>query len=343
MTLLKESGRAVKLRSIAQSLGCTLNGDGDIEIVGVSGIDEAGPDQLTFVANPRYASSARTTRAGAIIVADAFPDIPTPTLRGPDPYLAFARSIELFYQAPKPAPGTDPTARIAGSAAIGTNPSIGPYVVIDDDVTIGDDAVIEAFTRIGCGTTIGDRFRTHSHVSVREYCVIGNDVILQDGVRIGSDGYGYAKQDDGTYRKIVQSGIVVLEDDVEVGANATIDRATVGETRIGRGAKIDNLVQVGHASKVGENTMLCALVGLSGSATVGRDVILAGQVGVNGHIEIGDGVIATGKSGITGSVESGKMISGFPALDNRLWLRCAAVFKRLPELLKRINNLENNR
>ena len=330
----------MKLRSIAETLGCVLNGDGDIEITGVAAIDKAGPKQLTFVANPRYAPSARTTRAGAILVTDAFPDIPTPTLRGPNPYLSFARSIELFYSAPKPEPGIDPTARIANSASIGANASIGPYVVIEDDVTIGDDAVIEAFTRIGHGTKIGARVRTHSHVSVREYCVIGNDVILQDGVRIGTDGYGYAKQDDGTYYKIPQSGIVVLEDNVEVGANATIDRATVGETRIGRGAKIDNLVQIGHASTVGENTLLCALVGVSGSAQIGRDVVLAGQVGVNGHIEIGDGVIATGRTGITGSVAKGKMVSGFPAIDNRLWLRCAAVFKRLPELLKRLDALE---
>ncbi len=330
----------MKLRSIAETLGCVLTGDGDIEITGVAAIDKAGPKQLTFVANPSYAPSARTTRAGAILVKDAFPDIPTPTLRSPNPYLAFARSIELFYTAPRPEPGTDPTARIADSASIGANASIGRYVVIEDDVTIGDDAVIEAFTRIGRGTKIGARIRTHSHVSVREYCVIGNNVILQDGVRIGTDGYGYAKQDDGTYYKIPQSGIVVLEDNVEVGANATIDRATVGETRICRGAKIDNLVQVGHASTVGENTLLCALVGVSGSAQIGRDVVLAGQVGVNGHIEVGDGVIATGRTGITGSVAKGKTVSGFPAIDNRLWLRCAAVFKRLPELLKRLDALE---
>jgi UDP-3-O-[3-hydroxymyristoyl] glucosamine N-acyltransferase len=179
-------------------------------------------------------------------------------------------------------------------------------------------------------------------VSVREYSVLGNNVILQDGARIGSDGYGYAKQDDGTYYKIVQSGIVVLEDDVEVGANATIDRATVGETRIKRGAKIDNLVQIGHASTVGENTLLCSQVGLGGSSKIGRDCVLTGQVGVAGHLEIGDGVVATAQTGIPNSVEAGQMISGYPAIDNRLWLKSSAVFKRLPELLRRVAALERN-
>src|SRR5262249_14425954 len=174
----------------------------------------------------------------------------------------------------------------------------------------------------------------------REFCRIGNNVTLQDGAKIGADGFGYAKKDDGSYHKIVQSGIVVLEDDVEVGANATIDRGTIGVTRIRRGAKIDNLVQVGHASDVGENTLLCAQVGLGGSSKIGRDVILTGQVGVAGHLEIGDRVVATAQTGIPSSVEAGKVISGYPAIDNKLWLKCSAVFKRLPELLKRIEALE---
>ena len=338
---LKESEH-VELRLIAERLGCTLRGDGDTEIVGVSGIEEAAPNQLTFVSNRKYAASARTTRAGAILVAGDFPEIDTPTLRTPNPYLAFARSIEFFYRAPEPRREIDDTARIARSARIGEGASIGAYVVIDDDVTIGTNATIGPFTHVGHGAQIGDGFQAHSHVSVREYSVLGNNVILQDGARIGSDGYGYAKQDDGTYYKIVQSGIVVLEDDVEVGANATIDRATVGETRIKRGAKIDNLVQIGHASTVGENTLLCSQVGLGGSSKIGRDCVLTGQVGVAGHLEIGDGVVATAQTGIPNSVEAGQMISGYPAIDNRLWLKSSAVFKRLPELLRRVAALERN-
>src|SRR4029079_15447615 len=178
------------------------------------------------------------------------------------------------------------------------------------------------------------------NVSVREYCQIGNNVILQDGVKIGTDGYGYAKQDEGSYYKIVQAGIGVLEDDVEVGANSTIDRSTIGETRIRSGAKIDNLVQVGHASVVGENSLLCAQVGLAGSSKIGRNVILTGQVGVAGHLEMGDGVVVTAQSGIGHDVEAGKIVSGSPEMDNRIWLRSTAIFKRLPELLKRIEALE---
>ena len=343
MDLSEEENGQLKLRLIAQKLGCTLHGDAEREITGVSGIEEAGPEQITFVSNRRYAASARTTKAGAVLVTEDFPEIPAPTLRTPNPYLAFARSIELFYEAPVPPRVVDSTARVSALARIGTGASIGAYVVIDDDVTIGENATIGAFTHIGQGAQIGDNLRTYSHVSVREYCLIGSNVILQDGARIGSDGYGYAKKDDGSYHKIVQSGIVVLEDDVEVGANATIDRATIGETRIRSGAKIDNLVQVGHSSVVGENTLLCAQVGLGGSSRIGRDVVLTGQVGVAGHLEIGDGVIATAQTGIPNSVEAGKMISGYPAIDNRLWLKCSAVFKRLPELLKRVDRLEKGR
>ena len=332
----------MKLEVIAEKLGCALDGDPETEITGVSGIDEAGPDQLTFVSNRKYAANARTAQAGAILVTEDFPKLQTPTLRTPNPYLAFARSIELFYTPPQREANIDPTARIAASASIGPNASVGPYAVIEDDVEIGNDATIGPFTHIAKGTRIGESFRTYSHVSVREYSLIGNNVILQDGARIGSDGYGYAKQDDGSYYKIVQSGIVVLEDDVEVGANATIDRATVGETRIRRGAKIDNLVQVGHASVVGENTLLCAQVGLGGSSKIGKDVVLTGQVGVAGHLEIGDGVIATAQTGIPNSVEAGTMVSGYPAIENRLWLKCSAVFKRLPELLKRLEALEKS-
>jgi len=213
-------------------------------------------------------------------------------------------------------------------------------VVIEDDVEIGKNCTLSPFVHISRGARIGDNFKAYSQVSVREFCRIGNNVILQDGVKVGTDGYGYAKKDDGSYYKIVQSGIVVIEDDVEVGANSTIDRATIGETRIRRGAKIDNLVQVGHASDVGEDTLLCAQVGLAGSSKIGRSVILTGQVGVAGHLEIGDRVVATAQTGIPNSIEAGKVVSGYPAIDNKQWLKSSAVFRRLPELLKRIEALE---
>jgi UDP-3-O-[3-hydroxymyristoyl] glucosamine N-acyltransferase len=332
----------VKLKDIANRLACALDGDGDAEIKGVVGIDEAEPGHLTFVSNPKYAAKARSTRASAVIVAPDFPAIPVATLRHINPYLIFARAIELFYQIPATAPGIHESARIAGTAEIGENASIGPYVVVDDGVKIGKNCTLHPFVHIAHGASIGHNFKAYSHVSVREYCRIGNNVTLQDGAKIGADGFGYAKQADGSYYKIVQSGVVVLEDDVEVGANATIDRGTIGETLIRRGAKIDNLVQVGHASTVGENTLLCAQVGLGGSSKIGRDVILTGQVGVAGHLEIGDRVVATAQTGIPNSVEADKVISGYPAIENRLWLKCSAVFKRLPELLKRVEALEKS-
>lgn len=333
----------MKLAQIAARLDCVLNGNGDIEITQVVGIDDAGPGHLTFVSNPKYAAKARTTRASAVIVSPEFPEIPAATLRHANAYLTFARAVELFYEAPQQPRGIDSSARISPSAKIGAGASIAPFVVIEDDVQIGENCTIHPFVHISRGARIGDRFKAYAHVSVREFCRIGNNVILQDGARIGTDGYGYAKQDDGSYYKIVQSGIVVLEDDVEVGANAAIDRATIGETRVRRGAKIDNLVQIGHASEVGEDTLLCAQVGLGGSSKIGRNVTLTGQVGVAGHLTVGDGVFATAQTGIPNSVEPDAVISGAPAIENKLWLKSSALFKRLPELLKRIEALEKDK
>jgi UDP-3-O-[3-hydroxymyristoyl] glucosamine N-acyltransferase len=327
----------MKLSDIAQRLGLRLEGGSPAqEITGVAGIEEAGPGQLTFVANPRYAATARTTRASAVIVADDFPAISTATLRGKNPYLAFARAIELFYQAPRYEAGVHPTAAVHPTAKIGENAHIGPYVVIDRDVEIGKNSVLLAHAVVYPGAKIGDNFFAHAHAVVREHCRLGSNVVLQNGAVVGADGFGFAKDEAGTWSKIVQSGPAVLEDEVEVQANACIDRASIGETRIGRGTKIDNLVQVGHGSSVGSNTLLCAQVGLAGSTEVGHDVILAGQVGVAGHCKIGDRVIATAQSGIPNDVPPGTTVSGYPAIENKLWLRCVAVFNRLPELAKAV-------
>jgi UDP-3-O-[3-hydroxymyristoyl] glucosamine N-acyltransferase len=325
----------MKLADIATALGARLeNGSPDTEITGVSGIEEAGPGHLTFVANSKYASAAKTAKAGAVIVAENFPLIASPTLRSANPYLAFAKAIELFYQPPTYEPGIHPTAVIHPSAKIGGNAHIGPYAVVSKDVRLGKNAVLLAHVVVYAGARIGDNFFAHAHAVVREHCRLGDSVVLQNGVVIGSDGFGFAKDDSGRWNKIMQSGPAVVEDDVEVQANACIDRASVGETYIGRGAKIDNLVQVGHGSRVGENTLLCAQVGLAGSTDVGNDVILAGQVGVAGHCSIGDGAIATAQTGIPSDVAAGAIVSGYPAIDNKLWLRCSAVFSRLPEIAK---------
>jgi len=330
----------MKLSDIAAALGASLeNADPSTEITGVAGIEEAAAGQITFVANPKYAGDARKTRASAVIVSEDFPEIPTGMLRSKNPYLAFARAINLFYSSPSYQPGVHPTAVIAASAEIGANAHIGAYVVVEDDVKLGDDAVLLPHVVVYRGARIGQRFFAHAHAVVREYCTIGNDVILQNGVVVGCDGFGFARDAD-HWEKIMQSGPTVLEDNVEVQANSCIDRASIGETRIGRGAKIDNLVQVGHGSGVGENTLLCAQVGLAGSTVVGKNVILAGQVGVAGHCNIGDGVIVTAQSGTHGDIAPGTMVSGSPAFDHKQWLRAVGLFSRFPELAKTIRKLE---
>ncbi len=334
----------MKLSKIASTLGARLEGE-DAEITGVAGIEEAGPGQLTFVANPKYAAAARTTKASAVVVKDDFPAIAAAALRCANPYLAFARAIELFYHPPRYPVGIHSTAVVDPSAKIGKHASIGAYVVIGEDVIIGDNCVLLPHAVIYRGARIGHHFFAHAHAVVREFCQLGDNVVLQNGAIVGADGFGFAKDDTGRWQKIVQSGPAVLESDVEVQANACVDRASIGESRIRRGAKIDNLVQVGHGSEVGEDTLLCAQTGLAGSTVVGRNVILAGQVGVAGHCRIGDGVIATAQSGIPNDVEPGKMVSGYPAMDNKQWLRCVAVFNKLPELAKavrRTGKIEEN-
>ena len=329
----------MKLSEIAKELGARLeNGAADPEIKAVSGIESAGPGELTFISNPKYAPLARTTKAAAIIVSEDFPaptgdtSNQTALLRSKNAYLDFARALELFYQPPHYAPGIHSTAVVDRSANIAPDAHVGPYVVIGEDVEIGEGAVLLAHSVIYRGVKIGNNFFAHSHAIVREFCRIGNNVVLQNGVVVGGDGFGFAKDNEGHWHKIVQSGPTVIDDDVEIQANSCIDRASVGETRIRRGAKIDNLVQVGHGSTVGQDTLLCAQVGLAGSTDVGNRVILAGQVGAAGHCKIGDGAIAVAQAGIR-DVPPGAIVGGSPAIDNKLWLRCVAAYSRLPELV----------
>lgn len=330
----------MKLADIATALGARLEGDGDLNITGVTGIEEAEPGQITFVSNPKYAAAAKTTRASAVIVDEAFPAISAATLRCKNPYLAFAHAIDLFYKAPRYALGVHPTAVIHPSAKIGTNAHIGAYVVIDEDVVIGDNAVILPHVVIYRGVKIGNDFFAHAQSVVREYCELGDGVILQNGVIVGADGFGFAKNDQGKWEKIAQSGPTILENNVEIQANACVDRASVGETRIKSGAKIDNFVQVGHGSIVGENTLVCSQTGLAGSTEVGNDVILAGQVGVAGHCKIGSGVVVYAQSGIHGDIPDGSVLSGSPAFDARQWLRATTAYNKLPELVRAVRALE---
>ena len=317
-----------------------MRGDAELEVTGVKGIEDAGPTEVTFVANPKYGGLARTTRAVAVLVEPDFPEIATATLRLKNPYLAFSRTLALFYQPPVYAPGIHPTAVIDPSAVIGKSAHIGAYVVIGAGARVGDYVTLLPHVVIYQGVTVGDNFFAHAHSVVRENCILGDHVTLENGVIIGGDGFGFAKNEAGHWEKIPQSGPVKIGNHVDVQANACIDRATVGATEIGDGAKIDNLVQIGHGSHVGENTLICSQTGLAGSSVVGKNVILAGQAGVAGHCAVGDGVILTAQSGISHDIPAGKVISGSPGFDNRVWLRAVTIFQRLPELLKRLDRVE---
>jgi UDP-3-O-[3-hydroxymyristoyl] glucosamine N-acyltransferase len=325
----------MKLSALATALGVTLqNGSPETEITGLNGIEQAGPKELTFVSNPKYAVAARTTRAAAVIIGEDFPAIPTAMLRAKDPYLTFARALELFHPARRYAAGVHPTAVLHAAAKIGTGAHIGPFVVVDEDVEIGANAVLLAHVVIYRGVKIGANFFAHSHAIVRENCRIGNNVLLQNGVVVGADGFGFAKTAEGKWHKIPQPGPVVIEDDVEVQANSCIDRASVGETRIGRGVKVDNLVQVGHGTRVGEDALLCAQVGLAGSTEIGNRAILTGQVGVVGHCKVGENAIVTPQSGVAHDIAAGAFVSGAPAVDHKLWLKYSAILPKLPEIVR---------
>ncbi len=303
-------------------------------------MEQAGPGQVTFLANPKYAPKVKNTRAAAILVSNPLPDLPIATLISANPYLDFARALALFYQPPVPGPGIHPLAFVDPTAEVGENASIGPFAVVGARVKLGRNAVLHPHAVIYEGAEIGDDFLAHSHTAVREFCRIGHRVILQNGVVIGGDGYGFAKRKDGAHQKIVQSGITVLEDDVEIQTLSSVDRATMGETRVKRGAKIDSLVQIGHASVVGEDNIICAQTGLAGSSILEKNVLLAGQVGVSGHLTIHDNVIVYAQSGIGGDVAAGSIISGSPAFDNKDWLRAITAFQKLPDLLKTVRQLQ---
>ena len=336
----------MKLQELAVKLGCRLEGNPGTEITGVAGIDSAETGQVTFLANRRYFPQLKTTRASAVLVEEGVKLEreaglgALAALRTANPYLAFAKAIELFYEAPVYKPGIHATAVIAESAKIGERAHIGPYCFVDEEAEIGDDAVLHSFVTIYRGAKIGENFLAHAHAVVREGCRIGDRVILQNGVVIGGDGLGFAKQADGSWYKMAQSGPAVIEDDVEVQANACVDRATVGETRIGRGTKIDDLVLVGHASQVGAHTMLCGQVGLAGSTKIGDGCILAGQVGTAGHLTVGDGAVLTAQSGVPNDVPARALYSGYPAVENRQWLKMMAALNRLPELQRKVQKLE---
>lgn len=333
----------MKLAELATQTGARLEheGEAELEIGGAAGLDEASPGQVTFLSNPRYTPRVQTTRASAIYVGESVEvGRAIAVLRARDPYLAYTRALRLFHPEPEfkpfvhPSAVIDPTAQVADDVWIGACACVGRDVQIASNVRIFPNATIYDDVRIGEGSVI------HSGAVLREGTQLGARVVVHNNAVIGSDGFGYAKDEEGRWLKIPQTGIVVVEDDVEIGAGTTIDRASVGETRILRGAKIDNLVQVGHSCTVGEDTLLCAQVGLAGSSHIGRRVILAGQAGVAGHLTIGDDAVVTAKSATSHDVPPGKVISGIPAFDNRDWLRSTSAFRRLGEMQRTLRSLE---
>ena len=330
----------MKLRELADRLECRLEGDGDVEITRVSGIQEAQPGDVTFLANSKYEKALASTKASAVILKDGAPAAPCAMLRARDPYLAFARAVGLFAPVSRPAPGIHALAAIAAGAQLGADVSVGPFVVIGEGARIGDRTVIYPNVTIGPDASIGNDCMVHSNVAIRERCTIGNRVTLQNGVVIGGDGYGFVRRGDGTHEKIPQVAAVVIEDDVELGANTTVDRPAVGETRIKAGAKIDNLVQIAHGVTVGRNVLMAAQVGIAGSTDIEDDVVFGGQVGVGGHLTIGRGAIAVGQSGVTNSLDAGAFVAGYPAIDSREWRKASVLFRRLPEIKRRIEQLE---
>ena len=339
----------MKLGKLARLLGAELRAGldspasvelHDIDITGVAGLEDAGPSEISFLANPRYASVAQRTRAAAVLVEPGFAELPAPALRIANPYLAFAVALDLFYRPPAYPPGVHPTAVIDPSVTLPADIHVGPYVVVGASVRLREATVLLAHTVLYPDVEAGPGLFCHAHAVVREGTRLGARVMLGNGAVVGADGFGFARDEAGAWRKIAQSGRAVIGDDVEIQANSCIDRASIGETRVDAGVKIDNLVQVGHGSSVGERTLLCAQVGLAGSSRIGKDVILAGQVGVAGHLTIGDRAIATAQTGIPGDVPAGETVSGYPAIPNRQWLRAVTAFSRLPEMLRRLARLE---
>ena len=331
----------MKLSQIALALACELDGDPNLEITGIATIETAQTGDLTFLSNARYKRALASTRASAVILRDLTDRPPKlAAVVSPNPYLTFAQALPLFHQPVAHPPGIHPLAVIAPTARIGVNVSIGPFSVISDHVSIADNVTILSHTSIYPEAQIGEGSFIHSHCVIRERCRLGRRVILQNGAIIGSDGFGYAKDSRGAWQKIPQTGNTIIEDDVEIGAGTTVDRATLGSTVIGKGTKIDNLVQVGHSTSVGEDTLLCAQVGLAGSTRVGNQVILGGQVGAAGHLKIGDRVVATAQSGIPNSIPDDQVVSGYPAIENRLWLKSSSVFAQLPGLQRQLRRAE---
>jgi UDP-3-O-[3-hydroxymyristoyl] glucosamine N-acyltransferase len=330
----------VQLADLAARLGCRLEGDGAIDIVRVASLDDAGPGDVTFLANPKYTAKLSTTNASAVIVDAAIDRAPCAMLRTAEVYLAFAEAVALLAPPAARVAGISGLASVAPTAEIGAGAAIAAFAAVGPGARIGPRTVLHPHVVIGAGATVGADCVLHAHASIREGVVLGDRVVLQDGAVVGSDGFGFARRKDGTHQKIPQVGTVVIEDDVEIGANSTVDRPAMGETRIASGTKIDNLVHIAHGVKIGHNVLLAALVGIAGSSVLEDDVVLAGQVGVINHVHVGKGVVANAKTAVMGDIPAGQHVSGIPAIDVQTWRKSSVLVRRLPELRESIAQIE---
>jgi len=333
--------RKAKVRELAVLLGCPFEGDGEVEITGVASLEGAGPGDLVFLANPRLRPRLDASRAAAVIAAPGEAGLRVPVIRAADPHLAFIRAVERLRPSGSPEPGVHPLAFVAPTARIGPAASVGPLSYIGEDVEVGARTVIHPLAALYPGVRVGEDCVIHSHVALREGTVVGRRVVIHNGVVIGADGFGYIRGEDGRHIKIPQVGGVTIEDDVEIGANTCIDRATLEATVVRRGAKIDDLVMVAHNVEVGENAVLVGQAGVAGSSKIGRNVILSGQAGIADHLTIGDDSIVAAKSGVTKSLPPKSFVSGSPHLDARTWRRVWAVAPELPELVKELRRLRD--
>jgi len=329
----------MRLADIAARVGGRVEGDGTVDVTGVSSIEEPEPGTLTFLADPRHAGRVHGLSVAAILLPPDAPPAPVPAIRVAEPYRAFLDVVALFHPAPAVEPGIHASAIVASSARLGRNAAIGPHAVVGDGVVLGDDCVLHAGVVLYPRVRAGHRFTAYANVVVREDVSIGDRVTLHAGAVVGSDGFGYLPGPDGI-RKIPQVGTVVIEDDVEIGANATVDRAALGATTIGRGTKIDNLVMVAHGCRTGPNCLLAAQSGLAGGTTLGAGVMLGGQVGAAGHLRVGDRVQVAAKSGIHNDLAAGGTYGGIPAVDIRTWRRGMTALARLSELFRRVRRIE---
>ena len=328
------------LDELAEMVGGEAHGDGDARVSAVTTLESAGPDDLSFYHNRKYLDAARKTGAGVLLVGDPGPFPGRNLLVCHEPYVVLAGLIELFHPVPQPPAGVHPSAVVSASATIGEGASIGPHAVVGEHACVGAGTVIGAGAVVGDGAAVGERSVLHANVVVERGCRVGARCVVHAGAVIGSDGFGFANSG-GVHHKVPQVGIVVVEDDVELGANVCVDRATFGETRIGKGTKVDNLVQVGHNVEVGEHSLLVAQSGISGSTKLGRRVVMAGQSGAVGHVTVAEGTVVTAKAGVTEDTMPGQMISGWPGRPHREWLKAMGNLFRLEELRRRVKSLED--